>query len=108
VYLGPSHPPAAEPHLGVRRRRSDAGSQGLVPGGTCGDAGGTCRPVKTTGVGSHWIKLAVTGGTSASPVRGEPEPALPCMHVDQKSIGKVARITMAATRNVIAAPSKVH
>jgi hypothetical protein len=67
-----------------------------------------CRPVKTTGVGSHWIKLAVTGGTSASPARGEPEPVPPCMHVDQKSIGKVARITMAATRNVIAAPSKVH
>ena len=107
MHLGPSHRPAAEPHLGTP---TPVGCRlrGLGPGGKCGDAGGTCRPVKTTGVGSHWIKLAVTGGTSASPVRGEPEPVPPCMHVDQKSIGKVARITMAATRNVIAAPSKVH
>jgi hypothetical protein len=31
-----------------------------------------------------------------------------CVHVDQKSIGKVARVTVATRRNAIATPSKIH
>jgi hypothetical protein len=45
--------------------------------------------------------------TSASPDRGEPGPVLRGVHVDQNSIGKVARIIVAARRNVIATPSKI-
>ena len=66
----------------------------------------TCRPVEPL-VSVVLAQACRDCCTGASPARGEPGPVLRCVHVDQNSIGEMARITVAAVRNVIATPSKI-
>jgi hypothetical protein len=107
MMLGPYDPPAAEPHFGTPTQFGYRFSGGWCRRQVRAAPSATCRTV------NDWCHVVLAQAsrdcrTSASPARGEPGPVLRCVHVDQNSIGEMARITVAAVRNVIATPSKIH
>ena len=82
MALGPSDPPAAEPHFGTPTQFGYRFSGGGAGGRSGRAPSATCRAV------NDWCHVVLAQAcrdcrTSASPARGEAGPVLRCVHVDR-------------------------